>query len=184
MSWQAVPLKVDWPKFLRSFPKSDDWAEETTARLTRDDAGQQEAWVECYVAIRKRLPQETVFAVDWLVQSTTLDSIPAWKGFKLPAWYKPHRPFDAEDFQGPGSGCMPLPLMSPGNVVDMLHCLRLQAPERIAEEFSVAWDRLAEKGWSNDVFEDAGKFLDHFGEWRTVFEEVESAKAGFALDFA
>ena len=42
MSWQIMPLKVDWPKFLRSFPKPDSWAEDTQARLTRDDSRQQE----------------------------------------------------------------------------------------------------------------------------------------------
>ncbi|WP_165246548.1 hypothetical protein [Paludisphaera soli] len=184
MSWQVVPLKVDWQKFLRSFPKPDCWAEGTTSRLTRDDSGQQDAWVECYAAMRKHLPEETVFAVDWLVQATTLDSLPKWKGFKLPVWYKPHRAFDPEDYQGPGSGCEPVPLMSPGNVVDMLHCLRLREPERVTEDVQVAWARLTDKGWVNDAFEDAGRFLAHFGEWRAVFEEVESEKAGYALDFA
>ena len=114
------------------------------------------------------------------------DSLPKWKGFKLPAWYKPHRAFDPEDFQGPGSGCEPVPLMSPGNVVDMLHCLRLRDPERVAEDVQVAWGRLADKGSreSSGGFEDADGFFDHLREWRAVFEEVESEKAGYALDFA
>src|SRR4051794_23545277 len=112
MSWQVVPLKVDWPKFLRSFPKPDHWAEDTRARLTWDDSRQQDAWVECYVALRKLLPEETVFAVEWLAQATDSGSLSKWKGFKLPAWYKPHRAFDPEDYPGPGSGGVPVPLMS------------------------------------------------------------------------
>jgi hypothetical protein len=100
MSWQAVPLKADWPKFLRSFTEPDRWAKWTKARLTRDDSRQQEAWAACYLALRRHLPEETVSAVDWLVQGTTLDALPKGKGFKLPVWYKPHRAFDPGDYQG------------------------------------------------------------------------------------
>ena len=152
--------------------------------MSFDDSRVQDAWLECYLALRKHLPEETIFAVDWLVQATTLDSLPKWKGYKLPAWYKPHRAFDPGDYRGPGSGCDPVPLMSPGNVVDLLHCLRLREPERVAEDVQIAWGRLSETGWGVHFFEDAGRFLEHFGEWRAVMEEVESENAGYALDLA
>lgn len=188
MSWQIQPLKVDWPKFLRSFPRPAKWARPPRSRLSRDDSRQQEAWVACYVAMRRHLPEETIVSVDWLVRATTLDSLPKWKGLKSPVWYKPHRDHDPEDYQGPGSGCPPLPLMSPGNVVDLLHLLRLRAPDQIAEDMRVAWGLLAGKEARQECerlgFPDAERFLAHLREWQAVIEEVESEKAGYAIDFA
>ena len=188
MSWQIVPLKVDWPKFLRSFPKPAKWTRDPKARLKRDDSRHQEAWAECYVAMRRHLPEETIYWVDWLVQATTLDSLPKWKGLKLPVWYKPHRDYDPEDFQGPASGCPPIPLMSPGNVVDLLHCLRLRDPDRVAEDFRAAWDCLsgneARKACEKIGFQDAEDFLDYLRDWQAIMAEIESEKAGYAIDFA
>lgn len=188
MSWQVVPLKVDWQAFLRSFPRPAEWSRDPEARLKSDDSRQQEAWAACYVAMRKHLPEETVFSVDWLVQATTLDTLPKWKGFKLPVWYKPHRDFDPEDFQGPASGCPPIPRMSPGNVVDLLHCLRLRDPDRVAEDIRVAWGRLAGKEARAECerlgFEDAESFLDNLRDWQAILAEVESEKAGYAIDLA
>lgn len=79
--WQGAPLKVDRPRFLRSFPKPDDWAEGTRAQLTSDDSRAPGAWAACHVAPRKHPPEETIFAVDRLVQATNQDSLPKWKGF-------------------------------------------------------------------------------------------------------
>ncbi|MGE3818527.1 MAG: hypothetical protein AB7I30_03770 [Isosphaeraceae bacterium] len=187
MSWQVTPLKVDWPKFLRSFPKPGKWTKAPKAKLSREDSRQQEAWIACYVAMRKHLPEETIFSVDGLVRATSLNSPPKWKGFQPPVWYKPHRDFDPEDFEGPGSGCPPIPLMSPGNVVDMLHCLRLRDPGRIAEDLRIAWDRLAGKEARKECerlgFDDAEIFLAHLHEWRAIMTEVESENAGYAIDF-
>lgn len=188
MSWQVVPLKVDWAMFLRSFPKPARWTRDPRARLKCDDSRQQEAWVGCYLAMRKHLPEETLFAVDGLVQATTLDSLPKQKGVKRPAWYQPHREFDPEDYQGPASGCPPIPLMSPGNVVDMLHGLRLREPERAAEDIRAAWDRLAGEEARAECerlgFDDAGRYLDHLHEWQAILVEIGAEEAGYALDFA
>jgi hypothetical protein len=188
MSWQLVPLKVDWQTFLRSFPSPAQWTGDPIARLTFDDLRQQEAWIACYLAMRKHLPDESVLAIDWLVQATTLDSLPKWKGFKLPTWYKPHRDFDPEDFQGPASGCTPIPRMSPGTVVDMLQCLRLRDPDQVADDTRAAWDRLSGKEERESCerlgFVDADRFLDHLREWQAIMVEIESEKAGYALDLA
>ena len=81
-----------------------------------------------------------------------------------------------------------MPLMSPGNVVDMLHCLRLRDPGQVAEDLRAAWVRLAGKEAREECerlgFGDAEALLVHLREWRGVMEEVESEKAGFAIDLA
>jgi hypothetical protein len=78
--------------------------------------------------------------------------------------------------------------MSPGNVVDMLHCLRLRDPDRVAEDVGAAWGLLAGKEPREECerlgFRDAEGFMAHLREWQLVMAEVESEKAGYALDFA
>lgn len=182
MSWRIWPRKIDWSKFLRSFPKPDEWTGDVRAELTLDDSRQQDAWVECHVALRKHLPEPTIFATEWLVQATATNSPRKWKGFKLPTWYKPHLPFDSDDFPGPGGDGELIPLLSPGGVLDLMECLRLRDPAWIAEDVKAAWTRLVDKGWENEDFKDAAAFLETLREWRVVFEEIESERAGFALD--
>ena len=183
MSWQYLTLKVDWPRFLKSFPKPDAWSEPTRKQLSYDDVRWGEPWVACYQAMTPDLPEETRFAVDGLVRAMTYDPPPKPKGFKPLAWYEPHRDFDPEDFQGPASGGELIPTMSPGDVVDLLHRLRTRPAARIEEDFRAAWGRPAvQKARKRLGVDGVGPFLEHFAEWREILEEVEAAGAGFALD--
>lgn len=184
MSWQVVPLKVDWPMFLKNFPGPAEWSSDTQVGLTLNDSRHQDAWDECYLALRKHLPDETLFAVEWLAQTVSLNGLPKWKGFKVPGGFKPYRAFDPENYKGPASGDPLIPRMSPGNVVDMLQCVRLREDARLFEDVRVAYASLLQKGWKSIMFEDADRFLDHFREWRAIMVELETEKAGFAFDMA
>ena len=185
MSISICPTKIDWAKFLESFPipssseAYEDWIVETDRELEVDGQHYNMSWTECYSAMQKHLPLKCKLSMEPLVQ--TASCCPIKKADIKFNTFVPPVKFNREAFDN-GDGFEVFPAMSPGSIVDVLLYFQSTTRSSLLNDLSFAWDKSSKQRDDGiGLVEAFDEYISYLDNWVEILCEVRDGSYGFCI---
>ncbi len=185
MSISICPTKINWLKFLESFPSPsspeayEEWIVETERELVLDEQPYNMSWTECYSAMQKHLPLNAKLSMEPLVQ--TVSSCPIRKPEVKFNKFIPPVKYNREDFDN-GDGFEVFPAMSPGSIVDVLLYFQTMNRSSLMKNLSVAWDKSSKsRNEGIGLVESFDEYVAYLDNWVEIICEVRDGNYGFCI---
>jgi hypothetical protein len=178
MSMQHVPYRVDWEKFLNTFPNRGEWTKPCRTKLKLDNDAFSQMAREIYLKSRKRLAAEVTSALDQLLAVVSVNGFPKRKNYDLTSVYVPHCKFNKDDFQYCDEGYV-VPRSSPEQVTKIIAAFDSVDLKSLESTLATTWDDL-----ETYPFESANEYIGHVKNWLKILLEIQKHEAGLMIDLS